>query len=63
MKKPGIWFSLEKCEKLLWMSDILSKDAGHHLSISGILVGNGLMSDGNEIPYILNQWPILHVLL
>ena len=30
MKKPGGWFFTGKmCEKRMWKSDILSKDAGH----------------------------------
>ena len=38
IKKPGNWFSLAKCvKKHLWMSDILTKDAGHCHSSTGFL--------------------------
>ena len=51
MEKPALWFfASERCEKHLWSSDILSKDAGHRVSknqltgfyISGTMVANGL---------------------
>ena len=41
-------------EKHLWKCDILSKDVGHHFPLSGKLGEIGIMSGGNELPYILN---------